>query len=229
MKLFVSYAFNDDNRWIEELAIPLIAALGFEVVSGRRMEGEIIVVGVAERLQGCRGCVGFTTRRDQLPNGRFGTHQWVLDELTTARTLSLPTIEVREEEVEVQGAANFFVQLRYARNARDKLLVQLAEALADWPTRTVRVRIQPPPAGADEFRRFVLRGGVQCRYSVLSGGRSIASGVAVIEPITAGFFVELEVPRNDVLVQLEIRKDANAAWVSLGSSLVAIPIEVYDV
>ncbi|MGD0334400.1 MAG: hypothetical protein ABSA90_14265 [Xanthobacteraceae bacterium] len=193
------------------------------------MEGDIIVEAVDARMRECRGCIGFTTRRDPLADGKFSTHQWVLDELAAARALKLTVVEVREDSVQVQGAANSFVQLRYARDARDKLLVQLAETLAKWPTRTVRVRIQPPQAAVDEFRKFVLRGGVQCRYQVQSGGRVIASGEAVIEPITAGFFVDLEVPREDVLVQIEIKKDANSAWKSLGSSLFAIPIDVYDI
>jgi hypothetical protein len=229
MNLFVSYAFNEDNRWIEELVIPLTRSLGFEVMTGRRMEGEIIVNGVDERMRQCRGYIGFTTRRQPLANGKFGTHQWVLDELSMARAMKLTVVEVREDVVEVEGAVDSYVQLRFAREARDKLLVQLADVLAHWPTRTVRVRIEPPKNGADEFRRFVLRGGVPCRYQVQSRGRTISSGEVVIEPITAGFYVELEVPRDDVLVQLEIRKDANSAWKSLGSSLLAIPIDVYDI
>jgi hypothetical protein len=97
-----------------------------------------------------------------------------------------------------------------------------------WPTRLGRVRIQRPPAGANEFLRFVLRGGVKCKYQVQDRGRVIADGEAVIEPITAGFFVDLEIPRNDVLVQIEIKKDSANGWKSLGSSVLAVPIEVYD-
>jgi hypothetical protein len=48
MNGFVSQAFNGDNLWIEELAIPLIHSL---------------------------------------PNGKFGTHPWMLDGLTLARTM----------------------------------------------------------------------------------------------------------------------------------------------
>jgi hypothetical protein len=228
MNLFVSYAFNEDNRWIEDLAMPLIRALGFEVITGRRIEGEIIVESVEARMRTCRGCIAFTTRRDPLENGKFGTHQWVLDELATARALGLTVVEVREDVVEVQGAANAFAQLRFARDARDKLLVQLAETLTAWPTRLVRVRIQPPQAGANEFLRFVLRGGVKCKYQLQDRGRIIADGEAVIEPITAGFFVDLEIPRADVLVQIEIKKDSANGWKSLGSSVLAVPIEVYD-
>ena len=228
MNLFVSYAFNEDNRWIEELAIPLIRALGFEVVNGRRMEGEIIVQGVDQRIRECRGCIGFTTRREPRPNGKFGTHQWVLDELAAARTLKLTVVEVREDTVEVEGAAEFFGQLRYTRDARDKLLVELADRLSKWPTRTVSLRLQPPQARADDFRDFILGGDVTCQYQVQNRGRTIDKGQADIQPINPNFFVELEVPRDDVLVQLEIRK-GGSAWKSLGSSLMAIPIEVYDI
>jgi hypothetical protein len=105
MNLFVSYAFNDDNRWIEELAIPLIRAFGFDVLTGRHMEGDIIVESVDARMRECRGCIGFTTRRDPLADGKFSTHQWVLDELAVARALKLTVVEVREDGVQVQGAA----------------------------------------------------------------------------------------------------------------------------
>jgi hypothetical protein len=193
------------------------------------MEGEIIVETVEERMKTCRGCIGFTTRRDAQGGGKFGTHPWVIDELTMARTLKLTVVEARETEVVVPGANSSFVQLHFDSNARDRLLVDLAEVLTRWPTRIVRIRIQPPPNGADEFRRFALRGGAQCRYRLLSKGRTIASGDAVIEPDTAAFFIDLEVPRGDVLVELEIRKDANSAWKSFGTSIVAIPIEVFDI
>ncbi len=229
MNLFVSYAFNDENRWIEELAIPLIKALGFEVVTGRRMEGGIIVQEVLERMRLCRGCIAFTTRRGAADaDGMYGTHQWVLDELSTARGIKIPTVEVREDVVKVEGAAESYVQLRYASNARDKLLVELAQTLAKWPTRVVRVRIQPPQDAAQKFLKLVLRGGVECRYQVQSGGKVVANGVATIEPVTAGFFVDLEVPNGDVIVQLEIKGDATVVWRSIGSSLGAVPIEVYD-
>lgn len=120
MNIFVSYAFNDDNRWIEELAIPLIKSIGFDVVTGRRLEGDIIPEGVEARIDQCRGCVGFTTRRAKLGNGKYSTHQWVLDELATARARHLTVVEVRDDAVQVEGASNFFAQIRFSSDKRDK-------------------------------------------------------------------------------------------------------------
>jgi hypothetical protein len=51
MKVFVSYAFNDANKWVEDLVIPLAKALGFEVVTGQRLEGEPLIDGVDDRLR----------------------------------------------------------------------------------------------------------------------------------------------------------------------------------
>jgi hypothetical protein len=228
MNLFVSYAFNEENRWIEELAIPLIKSLGFFVVTGRRLEGDIIAEGVDARMRECRGCVGFTTRRTPRPEGDFFTHQWVLDELSIARALKLNVVEVREENVHVEGMNDSFAQLRYARAARDLLLVQLADVLARWPVRRVQIQLLPPNGGAREFTTHILRGEAQCAYRVQSNGRTIASGLAPIEPIRGGFFAEIEVPREEVLVQLEIRKASNGSWKSFGDGVKAVPIQLFD-
>ena len=230
MNVFVSYAFNDDNRWIEELAIPLIKSLGFDVIVGRRMEGEIIAEGVEARIKECRGCIGFTTRRTALGNGKFSTHQWVLDELTTARTLKLTVIEAREDDVVVEGANTQFVQLRYSRDKRDRFLVDLAEALARWPARQIRIQLVPPGPGTNEFAARVLADDAQCAYTVKRGNRIVAQGTAVIQPIQpGGFFVDIEVPDDDALVQVEVKKANAGSWKSYGSGVKAIPIHLIDV
>jgi hypothetical protein len=74
LNVFVSYAFNEGNLWIEELAIPLIRALGFGVVTGRRMEGEIIVDSINERMAQCRGGAPAyrRTKLDEVLRGAWG-------------------------------------------------------------------------------------------------------------------------------------------------------------
>ena len=229
MKVFVSYAFNDVNKWVEELVIPLVQTLGFEVVTGRHMEGEPLINGVDMRLRECAGCISFTTRRNQREDGTYETHPWVISEMHTARALQLKTVEVREEGVKIGDDSDAYVRLNYNERARDRLLIELAVALARWIIRPVRVQLCPPEDAETIFTRQVVRGGVKCTYSLQSGGRVVGGGEAIIQPQVSGFFVDIEIPRNDVIVQLEVKKENNSgAWMSLGDGLSAVPVQLYD-
>jgi hypothetical protein len=229
MKVFVSYAFNGANKWIEDLAIPLAKALGFEVVTGQRIEGQPLAEAVDKRLRDCTGCVAFTTRRGARVDGSYETHPWVISEMQTARALGFKTVEVREDGVKIGDDSEAYVRLRYKDGARDKLLIDLADVLARWIIRPVRVQLLPPTNAQRKFIVHVLGGGNKCSYQLLSGGRTIATGEAVIQPNQfGGFFVDIEVPREEVLVQLEIKRSNNSgAWKSLGNGLNAIPVQLY--
>lgn len=110
------------------------------------------------------------------------------------------------------------------------LLVDLADVLARWPVRRIRVQLVPPANCEEEFTTRVLSGGgdIECKYIAKSGNRTVGEGSAVIEPITGGFFIDIEVPNEDVLVQLEIKKERNGSWKSFGSSVKAVPIRLFN-
>ncbi len=229
MKVFVSCAFNEANKWVSELVVPLVKVMGFQPVMGQQMEGEVLVEGVNARLRDCAGCIAFTTRRNQREDGTYETHPWVISEIHTARTLGFKTVEVREEGVTIGDDNEAYVRLNYTEGARDRLIIELAAVLALWIIRPVRIQLLPPEDGARSFIKQVVRGGQRCGYRLESGGRMIGSGEALIQPYKAGFFVDIEVPRDgDVLVQLEVKNNDGGAWMSLGDGLSAIPVQLYD-
>jgi hypothetical protein len=230
MKVFVSYAFNAANKWIEEMVLPLATALGFEVVTGQHIEGQPLIDAVDDRLRSCVGCIAFATRRNQRADGSYETHPWVVNELTTARALKFKTVEVREDGVMVGDAAEAFVRLNYVEAQRDRMLIELAGILASWIVRPVRVQLLPPDAMKNEFIGRVIRGDVACSYRLLNGGQQIKAGEAIVQPYQGGFFVEIEKPPKDAIVTIEVKKaGGNGAWMSIGDGLIAVPVQLYNV
>jgi len=229
MKVFVSYAFNDANKWIEELAIPLADALGFEVVTGQRIDGQPLIDAIDDRLRGCAGCIAFTTRRGQRADGTYDTHPWVVNELTTARALKFKTVEVREDGVKINDGNEAYVRLKYVEGQRDRMLIDLARDLASWIVKPVRVQLLPPDGMMNEFIGHLIRGDVMCSYRLIKGGQQIKTGAAIVQPYEGGFFIDVEMPPKDAMVTIEVKKaNNNGAWMSFGDGLIAIPVQLYN-
>ena len=229
MKVFVSYAFNDANKWVEECVMPLAAALGFEVVTGQRIEGQPLIDAIDDRLRSCAGCVAFATRRAQRADGTYETHPWVVNELTRARTLKFKTVEVREDGVRIGDDSEAYVRVNYIEAKRDRMLIELAGVLASWVVRPVRVQLLPPEGMKNEFIGRVIRGDISCNYRLLNGDQQIKAGQAIIQPYQGGFFVEIEKPPKDAIVTIEVRKANDAgAWMSIGDGLIAVPVQLYN-
>jgi hypothetical protein len=229
MRLFVSYAFNEANKWVEELIIPLAKSLGFEIVTGQRLEGEVLAEAVDARIRSCVGCVAFTTRRSPRADGSYETHPWVISEMTQARALKFKTVEVREVGVRIGDNAEAYAHVTYKEGQRDRMLIDLAGILASWVVRPVRIQLIPPQDRVNEFTGRVIRGDATCTFKLTSGNQPIKSGEATIQPIRGGFFVDIESPPKDAIVTLEVTKpNNNGAWMSFGDGLIAIPVQLYD-
>jgi hypothetical protein len=229
MKVFISYAFNEKNKWVEELVFPLVRSLGYRVETGQRLEGEVLVEGVDARLRGCTGCIAFTTRRTKRPNKTYETHPWVINELTKARTLNFQTIEVREEGVKIGDDAEAYVRLEYREAERERMLVDLVQKLASWKTQRVRIQLLPPDKAEKKFMSSVVKPGVKCTYEIHREGCVIGQGEAKLLPITGSCFIEIEIPADDVLVQISIRREPQnvVAWASSYTGLLAIPVQLH--
>jgi len=104
MKVFIGFGYNDNDKWIDQLVIPLVEALGCEVVTGEVMQGEQLSDGVIERISDSDACIGFLTKRGKEANqdGTFPTHRWVIEELTTGLNKGKPIFEIREKGVDAQ-------------------------------------------------------------------------------------------------------------------------------
>jgi hypothetical protein len=206
MKIFVGFGYNDRDSWIPDFVFPLIRAFGCEVVTGEDMPGEVISDEVRRRVESADALIAFRTRRgDPDAGGVYRTHRWVEDELTYALGHGLQVMEVREEGVDDQGGLLGDRQwMLYRKEERDKLLVELAQAIGDW-SRSVSVTLQLlPPSFVDEIRPLLRAAGFRCTYTLLEGSRESEPEQVQVRPIKGGLFIEVKGISPQSLIQVSI-------------------------
>ena len=153
MKVFVGFGYNDRDRWIEEQAFPILSGLGFTVVDGKDMHGEILQPQVQFRIDQSDAAIGFFTIREGQGEAEFNSHIWVRDEMVHAIAKGIPIIPVKEEGAKVPdgllGNRQYIPLRQYDRLA---CVVELVGALG---LRNIR-RLKLDPEG-DELRKSLQR------------------------------------------------------------------------
>ena len=97
MKVFVGFGYNDRDHWIEEQVFPILRGMGFTVVDGKDMHGEILQPEVQSRIEQCDAAIGFFTIREGQGEANFNSHIWVRDEMVYANAKGKPIIPVKED------------------------------------------------------------------------------------------------------------------------------------
>lgn len=206
MKIFVGFGYKERDSWIPDFVFPLIRAFGCEVVTGEDMAGQVISDEVRRRVENADALIAFRTRRgDPDAGGVYRTHRWVEDELTYALGQGLQVVEVREEGVDDQGGLLGDRQwMPYREEERDKLLVELAQAIGDW-SRSVSVTLQLlPPAFVDEIRPLLRAPGFRCTYTLLEGSHESEPERVQVRPIKGGLFIQVKGISPQSLIQVSI-------------------------
>jgi hypothetical protein len=101
MKVFVGFGYNDRDSWIEKHVFPILSGMGFTVVDGKDMHGEILQTEVKSRIDQSDAAIGFFTIREGQGEADFTSHVWVRDEMVHASAKEKPIIPVKEEGVKV--------------------------------------------------------------------------------------------------------------------------------
>lgn len=134
MKLFVAFGYNDRDRWIEDLVVPLVHACGFDPVTGKAPYGQPLDDVLRQRIRTCDGVIGFLTQRSGPASAGAGneTHRWVIEELAYARAGGKFHVEFRESGVSAQpGGGGAYVHIPFDSKERDKVMLAVAQALGD--------------------------------------------------------------------------------------------------
>jgi hypothetical protein len=214
MRIFVSYGYNDRDRWIRDLVFPIIEAFGGTVETGEGLHGEQIPEAVQRKIARSDALMAFATKREQLVSGLWMTHRWVTDELALAIQQKRLCVEVRERDVASQGGVAGGRQfIEYDEQARDKCLVELVKTLGKWHLEapiTVQLR---PGAFVDWLRPRLRRPGLHCTYTVLEGSRQSEAVQTEILPIKGGLFIKVEIPRH-ALLQVHVKVSGEPPWSS---------------
>jgi hypothetical protein len=218
MRVFVGFGYNTRDGWIEEQVIPILQCVGFTVVHGKGMEGQLLQPEVMRRLDQSETAIGFFTIRDGQEDADFNSHIWVRDELIYAVSREKPIIPVRENGAKLpEGLFGNRQYIPLDQNDRLGCLYQLLQALGRRQSR--RVRLDP----SDDTLRAKLwkwrkANGVIYYRSQNPEGLVSDFRLGRLEVINEGFYVNLvEVPAG-AFVDVEGRLNDNVAfgsgWVS---------------
>jgi hypothetical protein len=213
MKVFVGFGYNDDDKWIEDLVIPFVEALGCEVLTGEEMHGEDLSDGVMERIKKSDVCVGLLTKRG-LPdaNGVFGTHMWVIQELTTAFNFKKPFFEIREKVVDPQKGMLGSHQ-RYTYEDKAFLLLEIAKFINKEKLRLTHKRFMLLPSDFSEAIRPHAKF-TTCSYKFMHGNAEYEPEVAELKRFAGGYgIIVKQIPSDEALIQITV-DGPGGSWTS---------------
>jgi hypothetical protein len=221
MKIFVGYGYNERDKWVEELVVPLIEAFGDTPVTGKEVYGKELSDGIRGLIRECDALMGFATRRDG-PNqkGLWSTHKWVSDEIRTAdeQRPKIPYVEIREVDVDPQlGMDLARAYILYEESRRDRCLLALAQTISRWHSELQACVFQLSP---DQFIKAVIpRLGdrnLECTYRLMNpntGKESEEFPMNIIQQREGLFVYASNVP-SDRFIRVRVSYGANFLWVS---------------
>jgi hypothetical protein len=227
MKIFVGFGYNDRDRWIENQVFPILKCMGFTVVDGKDMHGNVLQPEVQSRIEQSDAAVGFFTIRDGQGDADFNSHIWVRDEMVHANALKKPIIPVKEDGVRLpDGLLGNRQYVPLSHNDRLACVVEIANALGRRNIR--RIKLEPEE---DDLRRdlkrwrntqdFTIRYRTQDENGLESEYRE-----GRLELVDAAFYLNVaDVPKR-AYVEVEGRLAGamkfNSGWASADAVLIKI-------
>jgi len=173
MKVFVAFGYNERDKWIPDIVIPILQAFEIEVETGEEMPGKNIPEEVRERIINSDALLAFLTRLEESGNLTDHTHQWVMDEVTLAFGAKLKLIvEVRENGVVIPSGVSQSQNrqfLKYNAEERDKFLIELVKVARGWSDSTLRIMLFPREF-CDEVTNLIEER-IKCEYRFMEGSR----------------------------------------------------------
>jgi hypothetical protein len=228
MKVFVGFGYNDRDHWIEEQVFPILRGMGFTVVDGKDMHGEILQPEVQSRIEQADAAIGFFTIREGQGEADFNSHMWVRDEMVHANAKGKPIIPVKEEGGKVpDGLLGNRQYILLNQNDRLACVVELVGALGRRNMR--RLKLDPDgdqlSKNLQQWRRttgFVIQYRTQDEVGLESPWRQ-----GRLELVDQGFYLNVvDVPKR---AYVEVEGILNGAtqfgsgWVSAD----AIQVKVF--
>jgi hypothetical protein len=208
MNIFICFGYNENDKWIKELVFPLVTAFDGNVTTGEDLLGGIISQEVTDRIRKADGVLAFLTPRDEMASGRFTTHQWVRDELTTAIAYKVPAVEIREAKVDPQGGiVGDRQRLEFSVDDKAKLLLDIAKLLSSWRRNFKSRRLFLMPRDiVQDARPYINKNDLKCTYQFMTGSTQSEEFEARPFRFGQGLCVDIyNVPSEDSLVQVTIR------------------------
>lgn len=133
MKIFLAYAFRDEDKPLAAEVKELLRKRGMELVTGEDLGGEALSPEIMKRIDGCDGLIGLLTRHKKTEDGWISP--WADSEVGYARARKLKAVALVEEGVVVGGLYQPNERIPYDRANPDQALRRLGDALDLWNRR----------------------------------------------------------------------------------------------
>lgn len=202
MRVFVGFGYNERDKWIKSDVFPILECMGFVVITGEDMHGELLQPEVKRRIEQSDAVVGFLTLRDEKNNGDFNTHLWVQNELLWGNAKEKPIVPIREENVLLPDAMLGNIQyITLRQNDRLACVSELARALGRRNIR--RIRLEPEE---DTLRKNINKWRVDQTFTIMYRTQDGVNGLESepkkgrLEVFDQGFYLNVsDVPRRAYL------------------------------
>jgi hypothetical protein len=216
MKVFLAYSFKPRDRELVAKVDRLLASQDVKALTGTRLGGAGLTQEVQRRIEGCDALVALLTRREEIGEGRWSTHQWVRDELLHARSKGKPAIPLVESGVDIEGSYADNERIDMSDDDPAEALVALAETVKLWREQVGLARhVQLTP---DEIGQLFRRtAGMSCRYRVVDPNGDRNEWRSAPDPIAqgGGTLVYLEGIGSDAhYIEVEVMNGDTRQWYS---------------
>jgi hypothetical protein len=226
MKVFVGYGYNERDQWIESDVLPILDAMGFDILHGKDMHGQELQDAVKRRIEQSEGLVGFCTLREAQAEADFNTHPWVRDEMVYALARNLPVVEVREEGVRnPAGIIGDRQRIQFKNENRLSCVRELVRALSRWNMRQIQL-VTEDAAHAKELRQALRKPGFQIRYRTRLDGVDSEHFSARLEAVLGGLYMNARGLPSTALVEVQALLDGQLLFSSDWESVDAVQVIV---
>jgi hypothetical protein len=181
MKIFVSYSFRPENAWVTEFVVPLLGHFGHEPLTGVLLDAGPLDEEVRKKIRQCRRVICFVTRsRPRFDQGAtvptsYEPPDWVRDELILARGADKLVTEFRETMVEYGGTSPFHAYKLFDRTNLPKLLLDVAETVAQWPLGPIQLRLLFPDDIKQQIVAAANAGNLRVQCTALEDGQEVGT------------------------------------------------------
>lgn len=214
MKIFLAFAFRDEDKELVGHIDRLISSQYVQTITGENLGGEILGPAVQQRIDKCDAIVGVLTRRDAKQAGGFTTHPWVIDELGYARAKGKRAIALVETEVDIGGMYQPNEHIPFDRAELLPALLRLSETVGMWRQEQGRMlKVQILPAALAKNLK-AGNNGVACAHRLWLQGSCTPWTSATPVPEPGGTFIYIPGVQEDHSVQVEVRYKGKV-WQSL--------------
>lgn len=215
MKIFMAFAFRDEDNALVNYIERLLASQFVQPITGKKLGGGQLTPEVQKRIEESDALIALLTRRDQLVAGGWTTHQWVKDELAWAIAKGKRAIAVVEEGIDLGGMFQPHEFIPLNRQNPSEALVCLAETVGEWKKSTGRmVKVQIAP---DTIANKLGEDGVVCRRRLCQQGKYTDWQEVTPVQETGGTFISLDGVQDEHLIQIEAEEAGNT-WRSPATS-----------